>query len=483
MSFLHSQWEIDYSPEPVSLPPAQKTKLAKYLADEVMPALEYQRGHLEKLEKWATGKQPEARNLQQKNNEKILLQRLARNPLVPVMVDTFAQQMIVDGYRREGEKENEEAWQTWLFNNMHSQQLSLNRATMTYGWSFLRVVDGIGPQGTAMASMRGIDPQNLFAIYEDPYGDEYPLFALERRMNGTYRWWTPETYIPLTWDGSKFKLGAEKPHPCGVVPFVRYINRIDLKGRCWGDVEPVVELATRIDKTVFDRLLVQHYNSFKVRWATGLEQPDTEEEIAASKFKLANDSVIISSRDKNEVAFGTLDETNMAPFIQAYKSDLETFLTAAQLPPDLAGLAANLAADALEGARRSSYQKLFEKQTMLGQSHAQSLRLAAHLEGRADDASDFSARIHWQDVSVRSLAQFADAWGKMCDQLGVPKWAAWRRIPDVDQSELAEWEAHALDNDPLSVYLRELNVKPQGMNAGPGGPTTTSNQRRPGAEL
>jgi hypothetical protein len=213
-----------------------------------------------------------------------------------------------------------------------------------------------------------------------------------------------------------------------------------------------------------------------------LEQPDSDEELAAEKYRLANDSLLVSSRDKNEVGFGTLDETSMDPFIAAYKSDLETFLSNAQLPPDLAGLAANLAADALEGARRSTYQKLNEKQVMFGQAHAQALRLAAHVEGREDDAMDFSTRVHWQDVSVLSLAQFADAWGKMCDQLGVPKQFVWGKIPGIDQSETVTWENELLSDKPEWKYLRELGIKPAGMSPGPGGPNTTQNQPKPSAQ-
>ena len=120
----------------------------------------------------------------------------------------------------------------------------------------------------------------------------------------------------------------------------------------------------------------------------------------------------------------------------------------------------------------------------MGSRHAQALRLAAHIEGREEDAQDFSARVHWQDVEVRSLGQFADAWGKIVDQLGVPKWAAWNKIPGVDQSEVAEWKEHWDDQDPLVQYLQEMNVKPAARAGSPvgsvvdgrGGPNSTQNQ-------
>jgi hypothetical protein len=72
------------------------------------------------------------------------------------------------------------------------------------------------------------------------------------------------------------------------------------------------------------------------------------------------------------------------------------------------------------------------------------------------------------------LAQFADAWGKIVMQLGVPKWAAWNKIPGVEQSEVQGWMEHALDNDPLSKYLREVvgvTANTFGVDPTTGGPT------------
>lgn len=474
---------IDQPGEPVPQPPdgANTRALLKYINSDLFPAFDHERHRIRKLEAWANGKQPEVRPLK-RNTERQVLQKMARTPWVPLMISTFAQQMVVDGYRRDGDMENREAWKTWEFNDMASQQLSINRTTMTAGYSFLRVTEGVGPNGEPMAVMRGVSPTRCFAIYEDP-ADEYPEYALEKRFDGTWRWWFHgEGYHVLSFDGSRFKVIETKTHNYGVTPFVRYVNQIDLEGRTWGEVEPIIDLAARIDKTAFDRLLVQHFNSFKVRWATGLEQPDTEEEVAQDKIRIANEDILIAS--DVQAKFGTLDETSMSGFIEAYRADLEAFASVTQLPPNLVSHIVNVAADALDGARRQTYQRLFEKQTIMGAKHAQALRLAAHIEGREEDANDFSARVHWQDVEVRSLTQFADAWGKIVDQLGVPKWASWNKIPGIDQSEVQEWKNHWDDQDPLIQYLKDMNVKPAvpkdspagSAMSGRGGPNSTQNQ-------
>lgn len=477
---------IDPPGERVAFPQESSARgLIRYLNSDLFPAFDAERQRIRKLEAWGNGKQPEVRPLK-RNTERHVLQRLARTPWVPLMVSTFAQQMVVDGYRREGDSENGEAWKTWEFNDMKSQQLSINRTTMVAGYSYLRVTRGVrdldsgqvspaDSGGESMAVMRGVSPARCFALYSDPYGDEYPEYVLEKRFDGSWRWWfNGEGYHVLSFDGSKFKIVETAAHDYGVNPFVRYINQIDLEGRTWGDVEPIIDLAARIDKTAFDRLLVQHFNSFKVRWATGLEQPDTEDELAQDKIRIANEDILIAS--DVDAKFGTLSETSMSGFIEAYTADLEAFAAVNQLPPNLLGQVVNVAADALDGARRQTYQRLFEKQTVMGSRHAQAMRLAAHIEGREEDANDFSARIHWQDVEIRSLGQFADAWGKIVSQLGVPKTAAWSKIPGVDQSEVSEWKAHWDDADPLTQYLKDMNIKPPA--AGRGGPNSTANQER-----
>jgi hypothetical protein len=98
---------------------------------------------------------------------------------------------------------------------------------------------------------------------------------------------------------------------------------------------------------------------------------------------------------------------------------------------------------------------LLEKQTSMGVSHARMLRLASAIAGDTSAARDFNARISWQDVEVRSLAQAADAYGKIAQQLGVPKEFLWRFIPGFDATDVQEMRDMVLDDDPLTSYLRD----------------------------
>lgn len=442
--------------------------LTKFIKEKVWPDFDKEIKRLRGLEAWGRGLQPVPQV--KKNRERQSLQEISRTPWMKLMVSTFAQQLIVDGYRNEGSNANAEAWTTWLRNQMPSQQIAINRATLMFGYSYLKVTVGDDPvSGRPMAVMRGASPTKTYALYEDSYSDEWPVYVLERTSDTLFRWWDDDGWSDLEFKEGDWKLLSSGGHAYGHPPFVRYANEIDLEGRCWGEVEPVITLAMRIDKTGFDRLLVQHYNSFKVRYATGLEQADEEEQIAADKLLLSQGEMLVSSNA--DAKFGVLDETSMDSFIDAYKSDLLSYLSVCQLPLTTAGQIVNVAADALAAGNRPTIQKLHEKQILFGASHNQALRFVNEIEGRADEAVDFDMSVHWMDPEIMSLAQFADAWGKMVDQLGVPKWGVWPKIPGVTQSEVEGWKSDYLSDDKLIKFLREMDEKP----AQQGGPNSAQN--------
>jgi hypothetical protein len=443
----------------VFAPPAGETgqKLATYISNEVYPKWHKEKVRLDKLSGWMDGRQPYSVRVGPRDLEKRSLLDLSRSPWLGLAVSTFAQAMYVDGYRSPDTRDNSPAWEIWNANNFAAHQISVHRAAIGYGYSFVRVLPGEDYTGRSMPVIRGLSPKRVFAMYEDPVGDDFPTWALEWLPdNKTWRWYDENSYHEFenpNLDG-KFTYTKTVDHGIGVCPIVRYVNQMDLEGRCIGDVEPVIAVAARIDKTDYDRLLVQHYNSWKVRTATGLEQADDDANRADDKRKLAQEDMLVSS-DPN-VTFGSLPETNMAPFIQAHESDVEALSAMLQLPSHLfTGKVVNVSAEALAASRAQTTQKLLEKQTSMGVSHARMLRLASAIAGDTSAARDFNARISWQDVEVRSLAQAADAYGKIAQQLGVPKEFLWRFIPGFDATDVQEMRDMVLDDDPLTSYLRD----------------------------
>lgn len=446
--------------DPLEAPPeVAGQRLAEYISNEVYPKWSKEKDRLTEIGLWMEGKQPFCTKVGQRDVEKRALLELSRSPWLGLSVSIYAQAMYVDGYRSPSSdsRDNATPWEIWVANNFQAQQISVHRAAIGYGYSFVRVLPGVDFSGKPMPITRGVSPKRLFAMYEDPVADDYPAWALEWMPdNRTWRFYDADVWHEFENPelGGKFKYTGTFEHGVGVCPIIRHVNQMDLDGRCIGDVEPVISVAARIDKTDYDRLLVQHYNSWKVRTATGLEQPDDSGGREATKRKLAQDDILISS-DPN-VTFGALPETDMSPFIAAHESDVESLASMEQLPSHLfTGKVINVSAEALAASRAQTTQKLLEKQTSMGVSHARMLRLAAAIAGDSASATDLTARVSWQDVEVRSLAQAADAYGKVAQQLGVPKEFLWGKLPGFDATDVQEMREMALDNDPLTKYLRE----------------------------
>lgn len=466
---LHSPYGAFDPRNPISSPNGQSGKaLEPYLSDVVYPRWIQEEQRLKALARWMQGKQPFTQRVARRDMEKQALLELSRSPWLGLAVNIYSQAMYVDGYRAPGSKENASPWKSWQQNNMQAMQMSVHRDAIGFGYAFVRVLPGTDPlTGKERAFMRGITPKRCYALYEDPVSDEFPQFALELLPdNMTFRWYTNEVYHEYhnPGQGGSFQYTGTTEHNMGVVPIVRYINQMDLDGRCVGDVEQMIGVAARIDKTVYDRLLVQHYNSWKIRWATGLEQADDDEGVERDKRTLAQEDMLVSS-DPN-AKFGSLAETALAPFLDAYNTDVESLASMEQLPSHLfTGKVINVSAEALAASRAQTTQKLIEKQTSMGVSHARMMRLAALIDGDAEAAQDYEARVSWQDVEVRSLAQAADAYGKIATQLGVPKQFLWRFIPGFDSADVEEMQQHALDNDPLTEFLRDVLPTQQGAGA------------------
>ncbi|MFI7191471.1 phage portal protein [Nocardia nova] len=455
------------SPEPFGLdvPPGDRAfgspkEVVDYVTKKLWPAFENERTRLRLIDRWYKGEQADPNVPRGATSELRNLLALSKTPWLGLVVTTIAQAMYCDGYRSPESAKNSAPWRTWMANNFDVRQIAIHRAALAYGYAYATALPGKAPDGTKTAVLRGMSPQRMYAVYEDPACDDWPVYAMQveperggeielKVFDDTYVHHLTRTNDRVTWVKSE-------AHQAGVCPVVRYCNSLDLDGRTPGEVEPFIPVASRIDKTSFDRLMVQHFNSWKVRYISGMANfADTEEEANAKKFKLRQNDLLVS--EDPDTKFGTLEETSLAGFIDSVEADIESLAAVAQLPNHLlTGKMVNLSAEALAAARAPLTQKVYERQVAFSASHSQLLRLAANLEGDLGSASDVMARMTWQDVEVRSLSQAVDALGKAAQMLGIPRQFLWSRIPGVTQSDVTEWMDHALDDDPLSKYLRGI---------------------------
>jgi hypothetical protein len=455
------------------LGPAQAKELIK---KQLWPSRQTEKARLDRIDHWYRWTQEEIQLPRTATAELKALRDLSKVPWLGLVVTAAAQAMYVDGYRskldNDGDLTDSPPWQLWLANGMDRRQVAVHRYMLAYGYSFLTVLPGEDPlTGKTQAVMRGVSPRKMFALWDDPAEDDWPQYALRildhKGDDVLARLYDADGVHNLRIQGDGDAVYVDEPmiHGAGVCPVVRYTNMLDLDGRTPGEVEPFIAVAARINKTSYDRLLVQHFNSWKVRYVTGMVKPDDEEDANKTKLQLRMEDILVGEGEG--MKFGTLDETQLAGFIQAHRADVETLAAASQTPThELTGQMANLSAEALAAARASLNQKVTERQKSAGASHAQALRLASALSDYDEYATDVTGRVTWQDMEIRSMSQAADALGKMVQMLGVPPTATWNRIPGVEKSDVQEWVKLAEAGDPITKMQVELERQAAAMKQG-----------------
>lgn len=438
----------------------RQTAVVELATDVLIPKHSTERQALDVVDSWYRWSPEKVAIPQTASNEHKALRDLSETPWLNLVVTTLSQQLMAEAIRSSNAADGvalARIWEPWQRNRMPAKQKALYRAALAYGQAFTKVLPG-----DTGAVIKGLSPRNMTAVYQDPSDDEYPMYTLE--IQGShYVVMDEEAEYTLGMDNGKLVYIEHKIHDVGVTPVVRYANQLDLEGRTPGEVEPYIPMAKRINKTSYDRLLTQHFNSWKVRTATKMDAPATEEEANRMKLLLRQSDILTG---EGEVEFGTLDETPLEGFIAAWESDIQALAAVSQTPShSLTGQLVNLSGDALVEARSMLDLKAGERKVSFGDAGCQTLRLSAHIEGREEDAADFTLSMQWADLESRSMAQAADALGKMATMLGVPVEKLWDRIPGVTPEVAEEWLKFRLANPtPESQLASALNTQSNGVN-------------------
>jgi len=423
------------------------------------------------------------------------LVKMSKVNIMPLVVSTFAENLFVEGYRPAKSANNAKAWELWQDNRMDQRQSLLYRSALTYGLSYATVLkrDGGG------VLIEPYSPRQLTAVYEDPCSDEWPVYAVavsdgydgERRKNvqrvslfdadWVYRFdrAADESALMFLPDTS----GAHGLPEC---PVVRWVNAgADLDEGAVGEVEPLIELQDQIDNTTYGLLISQQFTAFRQRWVTGMTIEQDANGAEREPFNAGADRVF--QAESVDTRFGEFAESELKGYLDSRQSTLRIISAKAQLAPHallVSDGVSNLSAEALAALEAAQQRKTGEQKTSFGESCEQMLRLASAANGDMAGWEDTSAQVVWRDTESRSLAQVADALGKMATMLSIPPRALWERIPGVTDQDIARWEKLADREDgmdtgqPMQPSAGQMPKMPAGqMPAGQGAPNAAPNGR------
>ncbi|MGW3336200.1 phage portal protein [Streptomyces sp. NPDC001009] len=449
------------------------------LAVQLLAILGRDKSRLQRIDDYLHGDHDDPYMPAMADDEYRLLAKRAVSNWMPLLVNTPAQALYVDGYRAGDESGKGSAtdlaspqWEHWQRSRLDARQSAVYKGALTYGHAFT-----LTERVKGMVLTKGLSALRTAALYEDAANDDTPHAALSVTVwpsgesAGRARMWDSRFEYAVSFlsldDEEGVKVAKVRRHGAAECPVTRFAAAVDLEGRTVGVVEPMIALQDRINQTIFDLLVAQTYASVKVRTVTGMappvrRDPETGEVVYdeqgnpiplpinhnARRFLFAEDP---------DVRFGSLDETPLGGFIDSIDMSIRHLSAVAQVPPHhLLGQIANLSAEALQAAETALSRKIQEFRTLFGEAWERVFRLAAELEG-SGSADDFRGEVIWRDMEQRSLAQAADALGKLREQLGIPAKGLWKRVPNVTQTELDEWDDLADEEDSVGQLASALH--------------------------
>ena len=452
------------------------------LRDDLLPKFDAERRELDDIDLWLTGDNPiDRRAHEDPAGSKSALRSLARTPMLRQIVEQLAQQLVLESVSvtNGDEATARRLWAPWENNGLPTRQGALYEAAVGYGYAYGLALPGVSPDGKQKtltpnqdsALITFLSPRQMYVVTSSDPFDEWPMFGLWRipQSGGTvlYRLIDNEGqhFLSMSKDG---KLEYIENRPWGgldVTPIITYQNHANLEGESVGEVRRNEIVARRYDKTVNDRLLIQHNNSWRILTATGLDDPGSTDDRDRLKAKLRHDDVLLGGEGTN---FATLPETTLDSILKAAEADQETLSAMAQVTIWSLNSAKliNLSADALTEARSLNRMKILALQRSMGRSHSNLMRLAAFLEGREQDAANFTLVMEWENVEAQALSGIADALSKLKD-LDIPLEALWEMIPGVSKRKIEQWKTWAKANPSRDQLMASILAR-QAVTSGDG---------------
>lgn len=389
-----------------------------------------------------------------------------------LLVAVPLQALYVDDFRSvNGEAHESGAWRHWQGSGLDDRQVAVHRAALTYGLSY--AVTGRDPDRGEVVT-RPLSPRRTVALFEDPASDFDPVFAYTRvRERGAYGESDPG--MDVAWDAEmcyegyedksgRFHVSRSYRHGASRCPVTRFAANLDIDGRAWGVVEPLIRVQDRVNQTMFDLLMAQTYTAFVVRVATGMSPPwkmTTDPETGRQVPQLDKDGKPILDRvylnasrfvyaENPDAKFSSLPGGDLNGFIAAADMAVRHLSALSQTPPHFfVGQIANVSAEALAAAESAMGRKVALFRSGFGESWERVFRVWGEITG---EGVDEGAEVVWRDMSVTSLAQSADALGKFAQSLGIPVEGLWERVPGVTRAELNRWRGLLADSRDAVVY-------------------------------
>jgi hypothetical protein len=271
-------------------------------------------------------------------------------------------------------------------------------------------------------------------VYRDDFSGR--LFGMLYLPDGLYKWQSTTKVDDdrivlqqtIRWEPREMDGEWPMPNPLKVVPVVPFPNRPKLLRPPSSEIASVIPIQDAINKLVTDLLVSSEYQSFRQRWATGMEIPeDPETHRPVEPFNSAVSRLWVS--EDPETKFGEFGQIDLEPYVKSIEMFVQHAATQTRTPPHYFYLKGNLpSGESIKSAETGLVAKATRKMRHLGESWEEVMRLAFLVAEDTDRAKGMTAgETIWRDPEYRSEGEHVDATLKM-KTLGIPAEALWEEL-------------------------------------------------------
>jgi hypothetical protein len=259
--------------------------------------------------------------------------------------------------------------------------------------------------------------------------------------------------------------GEEWParNPLGEVAMTELPNNPRLLTGGRSELEDVIDVQDRINKTLADRLVTQDFGAFPQKWATAYPDEDGDGN-PVDPIDIGRDRIVTT--DVAETKFGQWDAAPLDPYSAAKREDIKDIASRTRTPAQyLLGDLSNVNGETLKASESGLVAKCRQRQRPFGRGAldtARLIRIAAGLPVPSDPMAAI-----WRNTEFRTEGETTDAGVKQL-QSGIRDLRAAREFVGISQTEIAQMEDRENSLDPVAARLaREFQAGIIG--AGPAG--------------
>lgn len=352
---------------------------------------------------------------------------------MPLVVDTVAERLRVQGFDFGDEQADARAWEIWQANGLDAQSNMVHTESIKLGeaaWLVEPGGEGELPKVTCEHPSQVIvatDPANRrrrLAALKKWTDDDGHAYANVYLPQGVWKWRSAD---PVNQSREiNWRSIPGSPNPLGEVPVVPVPNNPSMLHGGRSDLAfGALALQDQIHKAIADLLIGAEYHGLPQRVLLGVEAPRDENGRVISDMEAARSRLwYFNNENAKAQEFSQADLKGLREAADGFIGDLaaQTRIPIYYFRPQAIS---NISAEALIGLDAGLVSKARDKEAPFGDAHVDMERLG--LKSLGIEVETPAAKTRWENTESRSQAQLTDAVTKEVG-IGLPFEAALERL-------------------------------------------------------